>query len=184
MIRTRDFLVFSVALVFLFSGITATVVSDSFSGAGGQVASVASFAAPAAISGAEPAASSDDNAANVARLKAKIAAGDGDIAAGEPIFTSVDTVTATTAVTLTDQTPDSAMIGHTLDGQPLLSGDLWRFVGFGPGDQIGVALNDRPIFGPRSDDFVLDACGGVDEGFGYRYHFQPGKTIDPVCYAN
>ncbi len=184
MIRTRDFLVFSGALVFLLSMITATVATDALGGGYSQVASVASFAGPAGVSGAESPSSPDTRAANISRLKNKIAAGEGDVSAGEPIFTSVDTITATTAVVLTDQTPDSVWIGHTLDGQPLMSGDMWRFVGFGSANQIGVALNDRPIFGPRADDFVLDACGGVDEGLGYRFHFQPGKFIDPACYSN
>jgi hypothetical protein len=184
MIRTRDFLLFSGALVFLLSAITITVVTDAMGSGGSQVASVASFAPPVAVMGAESPEPIDSREANLNRLKGKIAAGEGDIPAGPPIFTSVvDPVTDTDSV-ITDQTaPDSVQIGQTMDGQPLMSDDLWRFFGFGMNDQIGVALNGFPFFGSRPDDFVLDACGGVDEGSGYRLYFQPAKPINATCFG-
>jgi hypothetical protein len=184
MIRTRDFLLFSGTLVFLLSAITITVVTDAMGNGGSQVASVANFAPPSAVMGAESPEQTDSREANINRLKGKIAAGEGDIPAGPPIFTSVIEPVTDTDTVITDQTaPSSILIGQTMDGQPLRSDDLWRFLGFGMNDQIGEALNGSPIFGSRPDGLALDACGGVDEGFGYRLYFQPAKPIDPTCFG-
>ena len=182
MIRTRDFLVFSIALVFLLSAVIATAINDIFGGGQGQMASV-SFAVPSQISGAESVKAEEDRGGNIARLKNKIAAGEGDIPAGEPIFTSVDD-TASVNDQITDQTvPTSVLIGHTMDGQPLSSGDLWRFVGYSQFEQIGTALNGTAIFGSRSDSYPLDQCGGTDEGMGYRLYINPAVALNPACFG-
>ena len=181
MIRTRDFLVFSAALVFLLTAITATALTNSLSGAG-QVASV-SFAVPSTISGAEVPAKEDTRGSNVARLKSKIAAGEGNIQAGEPVFTSVDTVTSDNGVVTDQSVPDSVTIGHTMDGQMLSNGDLWRFVGYSQFEQIGMALNGTPIFGSRSDSYPLDQCHGADEGVGYRLYIDLAEPINPACFG-
>ncbi len=184
MFRTRDFVAFALATAFLVSGIGATIWTQSLRG-NSQLAALPTFASGAEIEGAVSEESdSIPREENIARLKREIAAGKGDIAAGAPIFTSVDD-TATSAPAVTDQTaPASVWIGHTLDGQQLFSDDVWRFAQFGPGDQIGAALNDVPIYGYRSDTAALDACGGVDEGFGYRFYLQPDKEIVPACFTD
>ena len=64
-----------------------------------------------------------------------------------------------------------------------MSDQLWRYVGFGQSDQVGVALNDYLIFGSRLDNAPLDTCGGIDEGQGYRYYIQPGKEIAEGCFV-
>lgn len=184
MIRTRDFLLFTGAFVFLLTAITATVVTDSLSGGNSQVANVSvGFAAPVDITEAESPKEPDTRAGTINRLKNKISAGEGDVSAGEPVFTSVDTVVATDTPTTDQFDSGSILIGQTMDGGPLMSDDLWRFVGFAQTEQIGVALNGFPIFGSRVDSFVLDPCGGIDERMGYRYYFTPSEPIDPSCYA-
>lgn len=184
MIRTRDFVIFSGALVFLLTAISATLVTDSF-GNEGQVANVTSFAPPMSLEGAESYEYSEPHADNAARLRSKIAAGEGDVSIGEPVFTSVDDIVANdnATTTITDQTlPASVQIGVTTDGQPLMSNELWRFIGYSQLDQVGVANNGYPIFGARSDGVVLDSCGGVDEGAGYHLHLEPGKEVNLSCF--
>lgn len=184
MLRTRDFAVFAGALVVLLAMIMVTVATDALSGAGGQVASVVNFADSATVSGAETATPSRDRQANADRLKGKIAAGEGDVAAGEPIFTSVDTVVATDMPIITDQTPvASVQIGHTLDGQPLMSDGLWRFVWFTANDQIGTAQNGRPIYGAHPNEVLVDSCGGYDDGTGYKLYLSVGGNIDLACFG-
>lgn len=187
MIRTRDFVVFSGALVFLFAMITATVLTDALSGGSSHVANVSLALAPESkVSGASLVGITDDRESTIARLRAKLAAGEGDISAGEPVFTSVDDYVATSAdAIITDQTiPTSVLIGHTLDGQPLLSSDLWRYVGFSQFDQIGTAQNGVPIYGSRADTFMLDTCGGAEEGQGYRLYVRPSENVNPACYGS
>lgn len=184
MIRTRDFALFAFGLLFFSAAIAGTLISQSWGHGLAETAAVANFAPPAAVTGATAPRPDDDPTATISRLRAKIAAGDGDVAAGGPVFTSVDDVaTATSAPVITDQVdPTSVLIGRTLDGQPLMSDDLWRFVGFSQTDQIGVAENGHPIFGPRADGLALDACGGADDGSGYRLYFDPSRSIAPACY--
>lgn len=187
MIRTRDFLVFGLVFVFLLTGIGATVIAQSWS-AGTQVANVIQFDGarePSVMVGATSQVDEFSREENAARLRQKIAAGQGSTPSGGPVFTSVDTEVATTAPLVTDDaTTDSVLIGHTLQGSPLRSDDLWRFYGFTSTEQIGVALNDFPIYGSREDDHVLDSCGGVDEGFGYRYYLRPGIDVASGCFVS
>ena len=185
MIRTRDFLVFSGALVFLLTAITGTLVTDSFSGQG-QMANVISFAPDPAVNGAESYKHSRPRADNVERLRSKITAGDGDVSIGEPVFTSVDDIVLNDPdSTVTDQTPPtSVQIGFTQDGLPLMSGELWRFIGYSQFDQVGVAQNGTPIFGARSDNVQLDPCGGVNDGTGYHLHIQPAQDVQVNCFTN
>lgn len=185
MIRTRDFLLFSLTLVFLLTGITTTLISQSWD-ASSQVASVVQFnnaaSAPEVVTvlfGSEEIPRSE----NIERLQKKIASGQGNVAAGDPVFTSVDTGVTSTAPVMTDSTAAKPfLIGRNLQGEGLYSSDLWRYHGFSREDQIGFANNGFPIFGAREDDSVLDQCGGVDEGFGYRYYLQPSKDAVPECF--
>ncbi len=185
MIRTRDFLVFSGVLTLLLVAITATVVTDALSGAGAQVANVGSFVPPAAIEGAEAPKEKDENPNdNAARLRTKIAAGQGDVPAGEPVFTSVDDIVVDDTPVITDQTPPSSVqIGFTVDGQPLTSDQLWRFVGYSEFEQVGTAMNGTPIFGARVDSAPLDPCGGFDDGTGYKLYLPVGNNVNPSCYG-
>lgn len=184
MIRTRDFLVFTLTLVLLLTAVSATAVSGSWSG-GGEVATVAKFAEAGEVSGGIAEEKTINREENITRLRSKLALGEGDIAAGEPIFTSVDdVVVATTTPIVTDQTvPESILIGHTTDGIPLMNSDLWRFVGFSETEQVGVALNSVPIFGSRVDGSTLDVCGGADNGLGYRLYLRPNENILLECYT-
>lgn len=189
MIRTRDFLVFVATFLFLAGGIGATVVADSWSTAG-QLAAVGQsqvdLRAGAVLEGADAASTPViPRESNIARLQQKIAAGAGDVAAGGPIFTSVDTVSISdNEPAITDQTPaESIMIGHTTDGSPLLSDELWRFAGFAFYEQVGTANDGLPIYGGRADNLPLDSCGGVDEGLGYRYYIQLGKAVGAGCFG-
>lgn len=183
MIRTRDFAVFSAALVFLLSVLTATVASDLW-GTSGQVAAVVEFASDASIAGAVADNKDIDREGNIERLRSKIAAGEGDSRAGAPVFTSVDDVPANDTVTSTDDSPaESVMIGNTMDGGALFSDGLWRFIGFGSYEQIGMALNGTPIFGARADGVSLDACGGVDDGSGYKLYLQTNREVYAACFT-
>lgn len=184
MIRTRDFIVFSGALVFLLTAITATLVTGSFSDYG-QVANVINFAPAPVVDGAESYMDTSPRNENIARLRSKIAAGEGDVTIGEPVFTSVDDIAPSDPDTaITDQTPPSSIqLGFTLDGQPLMSDELWRFIGYTQFEQIGVALNDVPLFGSRMDNVQLDACGGVNDGSGYRLYLQSGQELSEQCFT-
>jgi len=185
MIRTRDFLVFSGALVFLLTAITATWLTDSF-GNQGQMANVISFAPAPAVEGVESYKHSNTRADNVERLRSKIAAGEGDVSIGEPVFTSVDDIApSNSSSSVTDQTPPtSVQIGVTQYGQTLMSDELWRFIGYSQFDQVGVAQNGTSIFGSRSDNAPLDACGGTDDGTGYRLHLHPSQDVQINCFTN
>lgn len=186
MIRTRDFVVFAAILLFLLVGIAATWAVQSIRG-GSQAAAAGEidFAAPAEVAGAVIEERGDiPREDNIARLKGKIASGAGDVSAGAPIFTSVDDVASSAEPAVTDNTlPPSMQIGFTVYGEPLMSDELWRFVGFSATEQVGVAMDDRPIFGARTDNAPLDACGGLDEGLGYRYYLQLEQEIRPGCYG-
>lgn len=182
MIRTRDFAVFSVALVFLLSVLTATVAYDLW-GTSGQMATVVKFADNAPVAGAVADHRNIDRDGNIERLRSKIAAGEGDSTLGEPVFTSVDDVAEDDGVTSTDDSPSvSVMIGRTMDGGALFSDGLWRFIGFGPYEQIGTALNGTPIFGARGDSVALDDCGGTDDGSGYKLYLQTNREVAPECF--
>lgn len=182
MIRTRDFLLFGIAVLFIFAGINATVLIDGIKSAG-QEASVIGFEQTKEVVGAQAVSDETTPETNVARLREKLARGEGKVAGG-PVFTSVDDLASSSNDVVTDQTrPSSVWIGHTTDGVPLMSEDLWRYVGFSENDQVGVALNDYPIYGARADDGTLDICGGIDEGLGYRYYIQPGKEIAEGCFV-
>ncbi|OGG41769.1 hypothetical protein A2837_00965 [Candidatus Kaiserbacteria bacterium RIFCSPHIGHO2_01_FULL_46_22] len=182
MIRTRDFLLFGAVVLFLFTGLSVTVLMDAWQ-EGGQLATVVEFERPKEVAGAEAEDQVKDYEGNAERLRGKIAQGEG-IVAGGPVFTSVDDLMAASSTTITDQTaPTSILIGQTMDGSPLSSDELWRYVGFTQTDQIGVAINGYPIFGSHSNVAVLDACGGVDEGSGYRYYIQPGKEVAEGCFV-
>ncbi len=182
MIRTRDFLLFGIAVLFIFAGINTTIFLDNFNTTG-QGAAAITFDQSTEMVGAETVSPKNSREATVSRLKNKLAQGEGKVSGG-PVFTSVDDLATSSADVVTDQTtPTSVWIGHTLDGLPLMSEDLWRFVGFSQNDQVGVALNDFPIYGVRSDGASLDSCGGVDEGLGYRYYIQPGKEIAEGCFG-
>lgn len=183
MIRTRDFAVFSIVAVFFLCAITATVAQDLW-GTSGQTAAVVKFADSSAVMGAVSDSHTIDRAGNVERLKGKIAAGEGDSRDGAPVFTSVDETTPETPV-ITDTAPTATvMIGSTLDGSPLYSDSLWRFVGFSASEQIGMALNGKPIYGARADTLSLDACGGTDDGTGYKLYLQTNREVAPTCFTN
>ncbi len=182
MIRTRDFAVFSAALVFLLSVLTATVAYDLW-GTGGEMATVVKFADEAPVSGAIADSRNIDRAGNISRLKAKIAAGEGDNPQGEPIFTSVDDFSNDDLLPITDDSLSvSVHIGTGLDGSALFSDALWRFIGFSFYEQIGTALNGVPIFGARSDNLPLDACGGADDGSGYKLYLQTDREVAAGCF--
>lgn len=182
MIRTRDFLLFGTAVLVIFAGINTTVLLDNLSSVG-QGAAVVTFEQGKEVSGAEVLRNENDPEKNAARLRDKLARGEGKVSGG-PVFTSVDDILTPSSTAVTDQTvPESVWIGHTVDGTQLMSEDLWRFVGFGQNDQVGVALNDYPIFGSRTDGANLDVCGGIDDGSGYRYYIQPGKEIAEGCFV-
>lgn len=169
-------MLFSGALVFLFSAITATAVTNSLTSGSSQVASVGSFVEGSDVQGAVSEESVDDTDSNIIRLKQKIAAGEGQVSAGGPVFTSVDDSTPEeNEDVVTDQTPPkSVQIGVTVDGAVLMSNELWRFVGYSQFEQIGTANNGTPIFGSRSDNFPLDQCGGGNDGSGYKYYLNSG----------
>lgn len=182
MIRTRDFAVFSAAMVLFLSALTATVASDLW-GTGGQTAAVVKFADDASVSGAVADSRNIDRSGNINRLKAKIAAGEGDSPLGVPVFTSVDDVSSDDLPPVTDDSlAVSVHIGTGLDDSALFSDALWRFIGFNSSEQIGTALNGVPIFGARSDSLPLDACGGTDDGSGYKLHLQTNREVAPECF--
>lgn len=97
MIRTRDFLLFAVAFVFLLSGISGTYVWQK----GSQTAATVLFNKAITPEGVESVISKTAYSANADRLKAQVIAGAGDISEGKPVFTSVDQVAT---ATLSDQT--------------------------------------------------------------------------------
>lgn len=181
MIRTRDFLLFGLAIVFLSGGIGLTVIADILESEG-QTAAIIEFAAAADPTGAEAILPTHDKNNTLQRLRQKLARGEG-VKSGPPIFTSVDDQ-ASTAPAVTDQTaPSAVLMGQDMVGRPLMSNDLWRFVGFSSNDQIGVAENGVPIYGARNDALPLDVCGGADEGAGYRYHIKPGEALVEGCFG-
>ncbi len=187
MIRTRDFIVFAIAFCFITSGIGVTLLSQTFSSTS-QIASVGSIDfSSGSIKEIEGAISESEKEIprneNIARLKAKIADGRGDISAGAPVFTSVDDI-ITDNVSITDQTELSRiLIGKTTDGYSLYSDELWRFAGFSMFEQIGTALDGYPIFGARFDSSSLNNCGGIDEGMGYKYYLKSDYPSFSGCFG-
>lgn len=183
MLRTRDFALFAVLAGFLISGIGLTWVSGI-----PQEASPAATALVALEEGRVPDDAIVDGHSNnqseiIARLQNKVSGGLGDIHAGEPNFDSVDTLrVATDTEVVTDQTySESVLVGQTMDGMPLMSDDSWRFLGWKANQQIGIAVDGFPIYGTREDSVVLDECGGIDEGSGYRYYMKVGKDFKTGC---
>lgn len=182
MIRTRDFLLFGMAVVALVSAIGVTAALDLTRTS--QTAAVALFAEAPDPNGAEVVVEQDDKEKVAKRLREKIARGDGEVKGG-PVFTSVDDITNNEEVTLTDDSPIvSTMIGHTTDGGALFSDGVWRFIGFGAEDQIGTAVNGTPIFGARADGLTLDRCGGGDDGSGYKLYLQTDREVDIKCFTD
>lgn len=186
MIRTRDFVAFGAVFVFLSYAIGATWLTDAWNTTG-QTATAIDFSTNSSTSVVMEGAVSESypdipRENNISRLREKIAAGEGDVVAGDPIFTSVDDIVATS--TITDGSPStSVLIGHTLAGGPLMSDDLWRFIGFSDTEKIGIAIDGTPIFGVHPNPSVLDSCGGVDEGNGYRYYLITDKETPSGCYG-
>lgn len=174
---------FSAVAVFFLCAITLTVAGDLW-GTNGQMAVAVKFAEPASVMGAVADNRKIDRAGNVERLKGKIAAGEGDSPEGAPVFTSVDE-TEPEAPVVADTAPSvTVMIGTTMDGAPLYSDSLWRFIGFSSFEQIGTAVNGKPIYGARADSFPLDACGGADDGTGYKLYLQTNREVPPSCFTN
>lgn len=91
MIRTRDFFLYVLCLVFLGLAIAVTVTTNP----DGLVAETTERFVPSfSRSEIDRSAASPtelDRAANLEKLKQKLSSGAGEISAGEPVFTSVDT---------------------------------------------------------------------------------------------
>ena len=95
MLRTRDFVLYVAVVVFLVAGIGVTVIGDN----GRKVLqsfSPIDFMEANVPAGAVSTDDADDREANLARLKSKIAAGEGVVISAPPIFTSVDSQPSTT----------------------------------------------------------------------------------------
>ncbi|MEX2341007.1 MAG: hypothetical protein WD605_01665, partial [Candidatus Paceibacterota bacterium] len=151
MIRTRDFTAFGAAFVFLSFAIGATWLTQVWNMTGQTASTIdfsASGSAPMVMEGSMVEEKPDiPRDSNINRLRQKIAAGEGDISAGAPIFTSVDDI-ATTTPSVSDSSPStSILIGFTVEGEDLTSDELWSFIVFSHLEQIGMALDDIPIFG-------------------------------------
>ncbi len=93
MIRTRDFLLFALAFVFLLAGISSTILLGSWRTGQEKTATVI-FASGEIPTGAEAIFNTTDYEDNAARLRGQLRAGSGDIDAGDPVFTSVDQLLA------------------------------------------------------------------------------------------
>lgn len=172
---------FSALMVFMLTLLVGTAANDLWGGKG-QAAAVVQFADNPAVSGAVVDVHEIDREGNVNRLRSKIAAGEGNSPFGEPVFTSVDE-TEVSSSTVTDESgPVSILLGQTTDGIDLWTHDLWRFVGYSQFDQIGISLKGHPIFGSRADNMPLDACGGVDDGSGYKLYLQTGIEVSASCF--
>lgn len=93
MIRTRDLLLYVLVLVFLVSAIGYTVVSDITVAQGKAVQTITHISSDesmATVYGAVAAKDTDDRAAYIAHMRAKIANGEGEIPGAPIVFTSVD----------------------------------------------------------------------------------------------
>ena len=97
MIRTRDFLLFTVAFVFIFYGIAGTVWLDLSNKSANAPVTEIEFKTSKVVTGAVIKADEDNRQENIARLQAKLAKGEGNVSAGPPIFTSVDETPSTTS---------------------------------------------------------------------------------------
>ena len=91
MLRTRDLVLYVLVVLFLVIGITATWQL------GEDAPSIDNVAAVNLINSGEEfgvaaEADTDNRQANIARLKEKIAAGEGDLSAAPPVFDSVDQI--------------------------------------------------------------------------------------------
>lgn len=179
MIRTRNFLLFVFVFTFLLSGIGGTILTNAWDSEA-EAATVLKFdQSTSVVYGAKAMEREVPRDENINRLRDKLARGGGDIDGGEPIFTSVDTVVSTNTPLVTDDVPPPAIqIGFSLNGKPLFNDNLWRFVGFSHIDQIGVALNDVPIYGSYPNPELLDSCGGI----GGKYYLPANKEVNPECY--
>ena len=78
---------------------------------------------------------------------------------------------------------DSKYIGIALDGSLIHNEEAWRYRSFSDESVIGYARDGFPIYGPKSDETVLDACGGYDGGGGYRYHVRENDLFVIGCYV-
>lgn len=180
MIRTRDFLFFALAFIFLSSGIAITLALGDWVEVS-NVATVVEFDNQGSrVVGAEVLSTEIPRDQNILRLKSSLSAGIGDIPDGEPMFTSVDTVNNDTVIVSDDTPPSSIQLGFTTDGEPLLSENLWRFAWFTENDQVGVSLSETRIFGYHSNPNLLDQCGGFfDDG---EYKLFLTEVINYECY--
>ena len=96
MIRTRDFLLFALALVFILYGIAGTVWFDLREN-NEQSPELVDFKPGQTLTGAVIASTDEyDREENIARLRNKLAAGEGEIEAGPPVFSSVDETPSST----------------------------------------------------------------------------------------
>lgn len=90
MFRTRDLILYVLVLLFLLMGIAFTVALEK----SGESSTLSGAIAYFTESEADVAADTDgigiDRAANIAKLRDKIARGEGQITAGPPVFSSVD----------------------------------------------------------------------------------------------
>lgn len=89
MVRKRDFILFVVVLLFLVTGIAATVLHDAVTSSQPVSAAVIEAAPPENISVAEPTETKPDHASFIQRMKDKLAAGGADNTP-EPVLTYVD----------------------------------------------------------------------------------------------
>lgn len=72
--------------------------------------------------------------------------------------------------------------GIALDGSLMHNSDVALYASAGGGALLGYALDGFPIYG-AVDPSTLDACGGADNGTGYRYHIRPGSNAIISCFA-
>lgn len=93
MIRTRDFLLFVVIFVFILTGIVFTLFSEFRGERAKQAASPSLDASPGTTIAAVTTEEEMDRARNLVLLREKLLRGEGEISAGDPVFTSVDTPT-------------------------------------------------------------------------------------------
>lgn len=78
---------------------------------------------------------------------------------------------------------DSEYVGVALDGSLINNDEAWRYRNYSPDSVIGYARDGFPIYGPGVDEDTLDACGGFNEGAGYRYHIRQNELFVLGCFA-
>lgn len=90
MIRTRDFMLYVLVLIFLLVAVAATWVRDP--GNDGAVSYIPEFSNETTEVDVFTERDVDTKAARLQELKAKLASGEGQLVSAPPVFTSVDTV--------------------------------------------------------------------------------------------